>query len=318
MAMCRKPGCPAQGVPGSAYCAKHKGTAGVVLPITPMRVKVMDQLEWDRMEATMQTRARTVSAPPPVARATVAPTPRLATTASPAVLEQEKNKDRMRVSYAAQLAARRTDPQLLLPLMKAFAAVKAAPRFEHYMNEEIGWKSFNSWFCWLGRTLAPAMLVRPIAEEVRDTLRRKALLAGVADKAFADRYFFELSLYCDAVILKQDIDFIFGQASLVLGPLLAPVYAAVQAAVPVVGKGAKTGAEALAKKGIKKAVVGEPTFATIPANAKPEDPMRFTVAWLDFVTTETEPAEAIATIVAEFGGPRGCAALCEWLKGANL
>jgi hypothetical protein len=287
-----------------------------------MRVKVMDQLQWDRMDATLQTRTRSISATPPQARATVAPIKRLKPKATEpvndAVLEQEKNKDRMRISYAALLAGKRTDPELLLPLMEAFAEIKAAPKFEQYMDEQIGWMTLNSWFSWMARTVAPAMLVRPVAEEVRDTLRRKALLAGVADKTFADRYFFELSLYCDAVIMKQDIDFIFGKASLVLGPLLAPVYAAVKAAVPVVGAGAKTAVEAAAKKGLKKALVNTPTYATIPANAKPEEPMRFTLAWLEFVTTEKEPAEAIATIVEEFGGERGCTALCEWLNGANL
>jgi hypothetical protein len=291
----------------------------VVLPVTPMRVQVMEQLEWDRMQATMQTRARTISAPPPRARATAAPTPvRVATPASPTVLEQEKNKSRMRVSYAALLASKKTDAQLLVPLLAAFREVKSAAKFETYMNEEIGWKSLNSWFGWLERTLAPAMMVRPIAAEVRDTLRNKALQAGVHNHLFADRYFFELSLYCDAVIQKQDIDFIFGQASLVLGPLLAPVYAMVSAAVPVVGKGAKSAVEAGAKKGLKKVLVDEPKYATIPANAKPDEPMRFTLAWLDFVTTEREPADAIATIVAEFGGRRACESLNEWLRAANV
>jgi hypothetical protein len=46
--------------------------------------------------------------------------------------------------------------------------------------------------------------------------------------------------------------------------------------------------------------------------------MRFTLAWLGFVTTEREPVEPIATVVEEFGGRRGCEALCSWLKGANL
>ena len=229
-------------------------------------------------------------------------------------------KDLKRTAHAAVLASKKIDQELLKPLHAAFAEIKAAPKFQTYLKQEIGWKTLNSCFGWLERTLAPAMLVRPIAEEVRDTLRRKALLAGVQDRMFADRYFFELSLYCDAVIQKQDIDFIFCQASLVLAPLLAPVYAAAGAAAPVV-KGAKTGAQVLAKKGAQKALVGQPTYATIPANAKPEEPMRFTVAWLDFVTTEAEPAGAIATIVTEFGGRGGrsaCLSLLEWLRAANL
>jgi hypothetical protein len=48
MAKCRKPGCPAQSDGISPYCAAHKGTLNIVLPVTPMRVQVMEQLEWDR------------------------------------------------------------------------------------------------------------------------------------------------------------------------------------------------------------------------------------------------------------------------------
>ena len=73
MARCRRPGCSAQAAPVNPYCAAHKGTLNVVLPATPMRVQVMEQLEWDRVEAGMQTRARTTLAAPPKAIATVRP-----------------------------------------------------------------------------------------------------------------------------------------------------------------------------------------------------------------------------------------------------
>ena len=64
MATCRKALCLTKAVSGFAYCAKHKGTANIVLPITTMRVQVIEQLEWDRMESQLQTRTHTVSAPP--------------------------------------------------------------------------------------------------------------------------------------------------------------------------------------------------------------------------------------------------------------
>jgi hypothetical protein len=170
--------------------------------------------------------------------------------------------------------------------------------------------------------MAPAMMMRPIAEEVRDVLRSKALLAGVRGNMFADRYFFELSLYCDAVIMKKDISFIYGQASQVLGPILSPLFAGAIAAAPVAeraaAKLAKKGAEAVAKYGIKKALVGRPDYETIPVNTKNYDPMRFTLAWLDFVTNEREPADAVAAVLAEFGGRRGCESLYQWLMSANL
>jgi hypothetical protein len=118
--------------------------------------------------------------------------------------------------------------------------------------------------------------------------------------------------------MQKDVSFIFGQASQVLGPILAPVAAAVSSAVPVVGRGIKPAAEAAAKFGIRKAVVEQPRYETIPANAKPDDPMRFTLAWLDFVTNERAPAEAVTTVLAEFGGRRGCESLYEWLMSANL
>jgi hypothetical protein len=314
---------------GKPACERHMVTVNVVLPATPMRVQVLDRLEWARTEASMQTRARSTSAAPPPARPTVAPSrlppprrPAPATPASRVAAAQVKNVERMRISYAAQLAGRRTEAELLLPLLPAFRAVKASPRFTTYENRQRFGGSWEGRFGWLTRAIAPAMMVRPIAEEVRDGLRSKALLAGVADKVFADRYFFELSLYCEAVIEKQDIEFIYGQASQILGPLLAPVTGAVRAALPVVGglvaTGVKSGANIAAKKGIEKAVVSTPSTASIPTSSTLADPMRFTMAWLDFVTTETEPADAIATIVAEFGGRRGCASLHEWLYSANL
>lgn len=149
MAKCRKPGCPAQSDGVSPYCAAHKGTPNIVLPVTPMRVQVLEQLEWDRMEAEMQTRARSTSAPPP--RALLAglppPAPPPRRPAQPLSLEdynQQKNRERSRVTYAALLESNRTDAQLLAPLIEAFYEIKFAPTFQGYMDEEIGWLNLNS------------------------------------------------------------------------------------------------------------------------------------------------------------------------------
>jgi hypothetical protein len=233
-----------------------------------------------------------------------------------------KNVERMRISYAALLESRKLDSELVWPVADAFRAIMMAPTFQSYMDEEIGWRNLNSWFGWLSRTLAPGMMMRPIAEEVRDLLRSKALLAGVRGNMFADRYFFELSLYCDAVIMKMDISFIYGQASQVLGPLLSPLFVAGHAAAQVAERAAeklaKKVADVAAKKGIQKALMEQPIYETIPDNAKPKEPMRFTLAWLNFVTNEREPAEAVNTILSEFGGRRGCESLAEWLRSANM
>jgi MarR-like DNA-binding transcriptional regulator SgrR of sgrS sRNA len=114
-----------------------------------MRVQVLEQLEWDRMEAEMQTRARSTSAPPP--RALLAglppPAPPPRRPAQPLSLEdynQQKNRERSRVTYAALLESNRTDAQLLAPLIEAFYEIKFAPTFQGYMDEEIGWLNLNS------------------------------------------------------------------------------------------------------------------------------------------------------------------------------
>jgi hypothetical protein len=320
MPKCRIAGCgqDALTVKRTPFCFRHVALqANVVTPPQPIQATVMSALEWDREMAAMQTRDRSSA----VTQRLPGRGPQMATS------DQSANYNgRMRVSYAAALAARRTEPELLKPLLAAFGSVKSATTFSKYMSEETTWRSLD----YLARAAAPAMMMRPIAEEVRNMLREKALLAGQADRPFADRYFFELSLYCDAYIQKQDISFVFSQASVVLGPLLAPVVAAAAVAGPVVQHAVKSAPSAV-KFGVKKAVETNP--ATMAGVRLPEktgaaadasrffgrgvkhvDPMRFTIAWLNFVTRETEPAADIATIVAEFGGERGCVMLRDWLK----
>ncbi|GGF21736.1 hypothetical protein GCM10011611_29760 [Aliidongia dinghuensis] len=295
----------------SPYCFRHVVLqANVVTPPEPMKTQVMSALEWEREEAAMQTRGRSSAV----------------TRRVPDQGPQSANfYGRMRIAHAAALAAKKTEPELLKPVLAAFNDVKSTATFDKYLGEETTWKSLD----YFVRAAAPAIMMRPIAEEVRDALREKALLAGKSDHPFADRYFFELSLYCDAFIQKQDIDFVFSQASLVLGPLLAPVYAAAAVAGPVVQHGVKSAPSAV-KFGVKKAVETKPeTMASVQlpqatgamasigralGQVKRVDPMRFTIAWLNFVTRESEPAAPITTIVTEFGGTQACVTLRDWLK----
>jgi hypothetical protein len=46
--------------------------------------------------------------------------------------------------------------------------------------------------------------------------------------------------------------------------------------------------------------------------------MRFTLAWLNFVTKERDPAEPIVKIVKEFGGMASCVNLLDYLTCSNL
>jgi hypothetical protein len=308
-----------------------------------MAVQVIEQREWELEEAALVTRARRGVVGSPGARAAAA---------QRVARDQEHNEVRKRVCYPALLEARKTDRELLKPLEVAFDAIKSAPRFKHYHETETAWFNCSSAAGRFLRAAAPAMVMRPIAGAVRDRLNALSLNCMMADKIYAERYFFELSLYCDAVITKQDISFIFGQASLVLGPALSfaakPVVAAGSAAAKGVGaavaahaagagaaKAATAGVESGAKLVTEKVVVSEPTYATIPvddykskrggiigfvsnATSSADDPMRFTLAWLNFVTKEREPAEPIARIVKEFGGMSSCVNLLEYLTCSNL
>ena len=374
MAKCQYPACAHTAADRGRFCSRHQKTANLTLPSTPMAVQVMEQLEWDRLQATMVTRdRRSGAAVLPRARATppqnLVGGPKPVHAARPLALgsvasaaeervaqDQARNMERMRISYAALLEARKTDRELLKPLEDAFNAVKLASRFKHYHEAETAWMNRSALAGRVLRAAAPAMIMRPIAADVRDRLRALSLSFMTADKAYAERYCFELSLYCDAVITKQDVSFIFGQASLVLGPVLAPVVAPAVAASQAVGSAAASGVGAgvaahaagagaakavttapkvAAKKGLEKLVVNEPAYSTIPvdsykskqtglvgfvsrAASSADDPMRFTLAWLNFVTKEKEPAAAVATIVKEFGGMSACVNLLEFLTCSNL
>jgi len=186
-----------------------------------MTVQVREQLESDRAEA-IRLRDRRLAA---------------GSAADRVAHLQGRNMERMRVGYAALLESRKTDRELLEPLENAFHAIKAKDRFKHYHEAETAWFNCGSTAGRIMRAAAPAMVMRPVAEEVRDRLRALSLSFMKVDRAFAERYCFELSLYCDAVITKQDISFIFSTASLVLGPVLSHVVAPVVAVGSAAGSG---------------------------------------------------------------------------------
>lgn len=326
MAQCRNQQCKEPAVAGSAYCKPHKGGTwpNVVMPSVPAAVAVRQDL----------AQAQQARATPPAARSAPAPGHRrrgaidLGAT-SIALTGQAQNMNRMRVAHAAQLAKTVSEPEYLKPLIEAMHEITQSPAFAKYLDREVGWTNASAWFDWAARAIAPDMMARPVAAELRDQLRWNSLLAGRRGKVFADRYFFELSLYCDAAIEKMDISFIFGQASMVFGPLLAPILA-IPAAAAHAAAGSFAGTatslsisagKALAETGIKagaKAALVTAQGQKTVRKYENLNPMRFTLAWLDFVSSEKEPSKAIALVHAEFGGAKACDSLYEFIKSSNL
>jgi hypothetical protein len=321
MAACRKPGCADQAGGGSPYCALHKaGGPNIVLPPMPAKVATQQDLA--------QARADRAAPPAGLHRRRGA----IDLGASALILDgQNKNKERMRVAHATQLAKKVTDLEYMTPLKAAFFEVTQSPGFGKCLDREVGWTNWSSWFDWSIRAIAPEMAMRPVAEELRDQLRSRSLIAGINNKVFADRYFFELSLYCDAAIEKMDISFVYGMASMVFAPILGPIMAVPSAAAKAASGAVAGTATSLAvsagkslagmgvKAGLHAGLVDAPG-QKMGAIKKYENlnPMRFTLAWLDYVTSNAEPKKAVDVIVAEFGGAKGCDRLYEWLKSSNL
>lgn len=322
MAECRNQQCKAPAAAGSAYCKPHKGGSwpNVVMPTVPAAVAVRQSLAQPRQPAPK------AAAPSPGHRRRGAID--LGTT-SIALTGQAQNLNRMRVAHATQLAKTVSEPEALKPLIAALYEITQSPAFAKYLDREVGWTNASAWFDWAARAIAPDMMARPVAAELRDQLRWNSLLAGRRGKVFADRYFFELSLYCDAAIEKMDISFIFGQASMVFGPLLAPILA-IPAAAAHAAAGSFAGTatslsisagKALAETGIKagaKAALVTAPGQKVVRKYENLNPMRFTLAWLDFVSSEKEPSKAIALVHAEFGGAKACDSLYEFIKSSNL
>ncbi|MFY9510184.1 MAG: hypothetical protein WAQ05_04345, partial [Rubrivivax sp.] len=77
----------------------------------------------------------------------------------------------------------------------------------------------------------------------------------------------------------------------------------------------------LVQTGIK-AGAKELVAPVTPQKAVPKyenlNPMRFTLAWLAFVTANKEPRKEIEAIVKEFGGDKAVRNLYAWLKASNL
>lgn len=327
MGRCRKSGCTAEMVPGFAYCKDHKNGPNLVLPSVPVSIAVR--------QAAVPAAAAAPALRPLPGQATAAPPQHRRRgavdfgSAAPKTSGQASNLDRMRFAHATQLAKRKTEPELLAPLIAAFQTVAQHPGFAGCLDDEVGWTNWSAWADWALRAIAPEIAMRPVAVEVRDQLQGMALVAGQRSQPFAERYFLELSLYCDAAIERMDTSFVLGQASQIFGPILAPFLAIPAAAAHAAG-GVAAGYAAQAGMALGKQLVQTGIKAgakELVAPVAPQkavrkyenlNPMRFTLAWLAFVTANKEPRREIEAIVQEFGGDRAVRNLYAWLKASNL
>lgn len=338
MALCRKPGCAKESAMGFAYCAEHK--AGPVLniatPSAPMAVKVKEKLRIDREAVAKPQHLRReaislqdsplgrvgpplqVAPPKPVAPTTSA-------TAKGPLANRSSGHMQFRLENRLKGVGSSKDPENLKPMIDACNAITATKAFEKYVDAEVGWTNWSSWFNWAFRAAAPAMAQRPVTEEVTDKLRGISLgLEGRRDRQFASRFFFELSLYCEAQIEKMDIEFVFSQASMLFAPLLAPLIgipgqlagkagAAAKVATDGAMKVGKTLVEAGAKAGLKAAIAGPEV-----KKYKNLNPMRYALALWKFCVQEKQPAKEIQTILTQFGGKDQVIQLWDWLECNNL
>jgi hypothetical protein len=217
------------------------------------------------------------------------------------------------------------DPENLKKIIEACHAITLAKTFAKYVDDEVGWANWTSWMNWMFRAAAPAMMQRPVTEEIMESLRRMSLDEEInKDRKFAGRFFFELSLYCEAQIESMDIEFTFSQAALLFGVLLGPLLAvpgklagaaggkAAQISTDLGVKAARFGIEMGAKAGLK-AGLGTPQAKKY----KNLNAMRYALALWKFITTEKQPADAIKIVLDEFGGKRRVERLREWLELNN-
>lgn len=344
---------------GSAYCAEHKALPNIVLPPAPMAMLVRQATHQGLPEpAAGPTRHRRsapvdISAALPHHRRTgavsglavPAPTHRRTNAKVPSVPVQLAPKDEdERRFYANKLglgaakATRDTHQEHMGRVRAAFDVILSTAAFEACMDDEVGKWNRNALADKILRTLTPSMAKRPMLEDVLASMKRLAESAAADDRIYAEGYFRDLATYCDAMIDKEDISFVFGQASQVLGPLLAPALAAGASGMATLALPAQTMSLAKAgvqfgiKKGVQKALVDD---APAPGGAAPVvtkslmpgktstdavEPMRFTLAWMAMVTGGVTPAlaPAVKVIVDEFGGRKSVDSVYAWLKANNI
>ncbi len=340
MGTCRKPLCNKAMAAGSAYCAEHKAMPNIVLPPAPMAVLVRQGthqgLPPPAVGVTRHRRTPGIelSASLPHHRRTNAvsdlsmPTPhhrRTGALSSAPQAHTAPTSDGAKQFYgqkqvqAAAMEARVGSPAYMQALLSAFHDVKMSDGYERCWSNEAGTWNRNAMAGKVLRALAPAMAMRPMLEDVGNLLRRLALGAAANNHVFAEGYYLELSLCVDHMIEKKDIGFILGQATSILGPLLLPLAPAVSAATGVAAgviSKAQSAVVAGLKKGVQVALAdAPPNVPGLPPPQRPMlpipglkptqvDPMRFTLAWMAYVTGGGEPATAgaVRTILAEFGG----------------
>jgi hypothetical protein len=238
-----------------------------------------------------------------------------------------KNRERRSLQYGRLLATSVSEQDYIAPINKAFQGIIHEPAFATHFFHEVGWENARSWTSWAIRAATPAILAGAMARDLSALMREMSLKAGVGGKVYIERYFFELALYCTAAEEKADVAFVFSQASMIFGPLLGPLLHAPLSGAASIAAQAGTGAgRALvgfgAKAGLKAALVDDPEAEGIKQPVmlnggggvvRSINLMRYTHAWLHFVTEERETADT-AIVLAEFGGKRGCSKLLELLS----
>jgi hypothetical protein len=227
-------------------------------------------------------------------------------------------------------------------LESAFLTVKGSDSFGRLLENETAKWNKSAMAGKILRALAPAMMMRPILQEVGSVLRGSANSAVTSGRVFAEGYYTELALWCDHAIEKKDIGFIFGQAATLLGPVLGPLLAPVVPALvssgmpTVAAKHVGSAAKTVLKKGLQSALVdSSPQVPGAPApvrpivplpglSATPVDPMRFTMAWMGYVTNlgsgsmSSAESAAVNIILIEFGGRRSVEMMHEFLYASMV
>jgi DNA-binding ferritin-like protein (Dps family) len=344
---------------GSAYCAEHKAMPNIVLPPAPMAMLVRQATHQGlpaptagptrhrrsapvELSAALPHHRRTgavsgLAVPAPKHRRTNAKVP-LAPVQQAPKSEDERRFYANKLALGAAKATRQTTQEHMGKVRTAFDMIRSTAAFDACMDDEVGKWNRSALADKILRAMTPSMVKRPMLEDVLAAMKRLAESAAADDRIYAEGYFTDLATYCDAMIDKEDISFVFSQASLVLGPLLAPVMAAGAAgaaalALPVKAVSlAKSGVEFGIKKGVQAAMVDAPpapggaaptvSKSLMPGKTSTDavEPMRFTLAWMAMVTGGVTPdlAPAVKVIVDEFGGRKSVDSVYAWLKANNI
>jgi hypothetical protein len=250
---------------------------------------------------------------------TSAVVPLSATESAAAQANRGRNRERQNAIYTKMLSEKQTDREYRARIEPEFKKLLLEPGFTKFYRDETGWTNARAWGTWILRAITPEMVAGPGARNATEILRSMALGASVSGKQYAERYLLELSIYCAAAADRTDVSFIMGQAGTLLGAVAGPAISAVKGIAGTALSGAKTALTIAANKGAQAAAVDDTSkvsFMFTEEDGKPtcleEDLMRFTHAWLRYVTAENGSRTASASVVRnEFGGTAGCHYLYE-------